>query len=161
VKVRCRSDYFTEQQRSALGRRPQQGHVAWGVTIGEEYLVLGLTFETDPEHATTGPYVLLLLQNGGLLNVRQYDLGLFTISDPRASRYWKVGVREFAGRQITEVLPPILADALYPRPDAGQAASSSEDEDDAWFEFLDSGAFRHLCGLLQDESASADETTSQ
>jgi hypothetical protein len=161
VKVRCLSDCFTEQQRSALGRRPQQGHVAWGVAIGEEYLVLGLTFEADPEHAITGPYVLLLLQNGDSLNVRQYDLGLFTITDPRVSRYWKVGVREFAGRQITEVLPPILADALYPRADAGPANSSSEDEDDAWFGFLDSAVFRHLCGLLQDESASVDEAAGQ
>jgi hypothetical protein len=152
VKVRCLSDDLTEQQRLALGRRPQQGHLAWGVTIGEEYLVLGLTFEADPEHATTGPYVLLLLQNGDVLNVRQYDLGLFTITDPWVSRYWKVGVREFAGRQMAEVLPPLLADALYPRAVAEHVSSSSEDEDDAWFAFLDSAAFRRLCSLLQDET---------
>jgi hypothetical protein len=82
MKVRCLSDYLTEQQRAALGRRPYQGDVEWGVTIGEEYLVLGLTFEADPEHATTGPYVHLLLQKGDVLNVRRYDLALLAITDP-------------------------------------------------------------------------------
>jgi hypothetical protein len=161
VKVRCLADYLTALERGALGRRHYQEHLAWGVTIGEEYLGLGLTFEADPDHATTGPYVHLLLRNGDVLNLRRYDLALFTITDPRASRYWEVGTREFNGRQIVEMMPPLLAGKLYLPAEAGQVSSDSEDEDDAWFAFLDSAAFRRLCDLLQDESASASKTTGQ
>lgn len=50
MRVRCVSDYVTEQQRAAFGRRQYQGTLALGLTIGTEYLVLGLGFEADPDH---------------------------------------------------------------------------------------------------------------
>ncbi len=149
MKLRCVSDYVTEQQRAALGRRPYQGHLEWGLTVGQEYLVLGLTFEADPEHFRTGPHVDLLLKTGDVLNVRSYDLCLFEISDPRASRYWEVRTREFGDRQIVDLLPPPLADAIYP---SEGDARTFEEADEAWSAFLGSDEFRHLCDALQRES---------
>ncbi len=34
MRVRCVSDYVTERQRAALGRRQYQGTLALGLTIG-------------------------------------------------------------------------------------------------------------------------------
>ena len=42
MKARYVSDYFTEQHRAALGRSQHQAGLALGLTIGAEYLVLGL-----------------------------------------------------------------------------------------------------------------------
>ena len=147
MRVRCVSDYVTEQQRAALGRRQYQGSLAVGLTVGEEYLVLGLEFVVDPDQFDTGPYVIVLRNHGVPV---AYDLCLFEVIDPRASRYWEVRTVQFAGRQIVELLPPTLFDELSTTDDDER---SSVEQDEAYFAYLDSDAFRHVCTLLRDEFA--------
>ncbi len=151
MKVRCISDYVTEQQRAALGRRQYQGSLAPGLTIGAEYLVLGLGFEADPDHATTGPYVTILLERVG---PKAYDLCLFEVTDPRVSRYWQVRALQFGGRQIVELLPPALFEALST---TDNDERSAEEQDETYFAFLESDAFEHICALLRDEYADTPE----
>ena len=137
-----------KQRHTALGRRPSQGYLEWGVTMGEEYLALGLTFAFDQEHTATGPYVHLLPQKVDGLTVRHYDLRLFTITDPRASHYWEAPTRQFAGGEIVDVLPPTLANEFYPHADA---ELDSQGEDDAWFAFPGWEMFKRLRDSLAAE----------
>jgi hypothetical protein len=141
MRVRCVSDYVTEQQRAALGRRQYQGNLELGLTIGAEYLVLGLGFEADSNHGTTGPNVTVLLENG---SPGGYDLCLFEVIDPRVSRYWEMCILEFDSRQIVELLPPTF-------PKATVDALDHDAQDKAYIAFLASDAFRDTCALLKDE----------
>lgn len=145
MRVRCVSDYVTEQQRAALGRRQYQGSLAAQLTIGAEYVVLGLSFEFDPEHYSTGPYVTVLLESGV---PARYDMCLFEVTDPRASRYWEVSILLFGGRQITELAPPVPVGAFYRRNDE---TCSPEEQDEDYFAFLGSSSFAQVCELLQGE----------
>jgi hypothetical protein len=81
--------------------------------------------------------------------MRSYDLCLFEISDPRASRCWDFSTRDFGGCQIVDLLPPLLAEAIYP---SEEDARTFEEDDEAWFAFLGSDAFRHVCDALLRES---------
>lgn len=155
MRVRCIADRLTDQQLTALGRPRYRGGLAWGITIGDEYLGLGLTFAVDPNYPRTGPYVHLLLKRDDVLNVGGYDLGLFTITDLRPSQYWKVRACEYYGSQLVNLLPPVLAAELYASTDA--TSEDSLDESDRWFAYLDSEAFRQLCDLLQSGGTSATE----
>jgi hypothetical protein len=149
MRVRCLADHLSDPQLAALGRPPYRGGLAWGLTIGEEYLVLGLSFAVNPKQPLTGPYVFLLLQRDNVLNVGGYDLGLFTITDPHPSQYWEVRAWQFSENQIVDLLPPTLAAVLYAPTAAGSDGSV---EDDAWFAYLDSEGFRQLCDRLRGES---------
>jgi hypothetical protein len=145
MKVRCISDYVTEEQRAALGRGKYQGSIDNRLTIGAEYLVLGLTFEADPDRFTTGPYVHIPLDNG---NVALCDLCLFAITDPRASRYWEVRTAQFDNRQIVELLPPHLSGILSI---ADEDERPTWEQDKSFFAALSSSEFRQVCELLQSE----------
>jgi hypothetical protein len=145
MKVRCVSDYVTEEQRAALGRGKYQVGIDTRLTIGEEYLALGLTFEADPDHFMTGPYVHILLDNG---NFALCDLCLFEITDPRASRYWEVRTAQFDSRQIVELLPPYLSGILSI---ADEDERPTWEQDEGYFAALNSPEFRQVCELLQRE----------
>jgi hypothetical protein len=147
MRVRCVSDYVTEEQRAALGRRKYRGSLEPGLSIGAEYLVLGMTFEADPRHVSTGPYVMVLMKDR---EPATYDLCLFEIIDPRVSRYWEVHTVQFDGRQIVDVRPLALFGPLDITDDDERDWEKQEEAYDA---FLNSDAFRDTCALLRAEFA--------
>lgn len=85
MRVRCIATSLSSRQRERLGRRVYLDTEVAALTIGKEYLVLGLEFMADNARIRTGPYVWVVADEGGL---KWYDLGLFTITDPRISRHW-------------------------------------------------------------------------
>jgi hypothetical protein len=148
MRVRCVFDYFTPEQRAALGRRPSQGTLEAGLIIGREYLVLGLSFVTDPEHLNTGPYVTILHE---IYGPRSHDLGVFEITDPRVSRYWETRTYRIAdGRQFVDLLPPYLHDVLTLRDDDNDTRLG-EERDDEYFAALASEEYAHTVALLREE----------
>lgn len=145
MRVRCVSTYVTEEQRAALGRRAYRGAEASGLTVGSEYLVLGLAFEFDADRTTTGPYVLVLDDYG---IPKSHDLSLFEVCDSRVSHYWHVRSSRFDSRQIEELMPPELFDILDA---ADDSARSLDEQDAAFFAALRSPEFVALCTLLRHE----------
>jgi hypothetical protein len=150
MNVRCISDYITPEQRAALGRGKYQGMLAQGLTIGREYLVLGLSFIADADHFQTGSYVLIQPDIG---TIASYDLCLFEITDPRPSRYWRVQARrDEAGERVT-LYPPGLLD---PTTIAEDDPRNGEELDEAWFAYLASDEYERIWTMLQDEFAAPD-----
>jgi len=66
-----------------IGPYPGQ---SFGVTIGKEYLVVGLSFEIN-SYAGTGVCVNIVSDGGYFVTV---PLCLFEVLDARASRYWRI-----------------------------------------------------------------------
>jgi len=75
------------------------------LTVGQDYLVLGLSFDFASGPFVSRPVIHLLLQQGG---VAQSDLAQFEITDPCPSRFWQIRRGEFEGRQFVDLLPPEL-----------------------------------------------------
>jgi hypothetical protein len=123
MRVRCVSNYLNEEQRAALGRRTGGSCIDSRATVGKEYLVLALDVESDPWDQSTGPHVLILLDNGHLALC---DLDLFEVSDARISRHWQIYVREFDGSRIVQLFPPALR-ALLDRVEDDSLASVEQD----------------------------------
>ncbi len=71
---------------------------------------------------------------------------VFSRSPTRVSCYWQMRTLEFDGRQIVELLPPVLLAASF-------AKLSLDEQDEAYFAFLASDAFKDTCALLRDEFA--------
>lgn len=153
MRVRCISDSVTPEDNVAIGRHQLPSIRDKRLSIGKEYLVLGLSFEFDPAHLTSGPYVFILLDKG---NVAYFDLALFEVSDPRVSRYWQIRKVEFDSRQVVDILPPALFDQLN---DPADDERSLDERDSAYFEMLQSQGFRDLSTLLQSEFASSDHSS--
>jgi hypothetical protein len=59
LRVLYVSDYLTPEQRAAFGRRPHQGFVDRRLTIGEEYLALGLTYWGSARDARSVSFLYL------------------------------------------------------------------------------------------------------
>ncbi|MGZ3676671.1 MAG: hypothetical protein ACXVCO_20395 [Ktedonobacterales bacterium] len=85
MRVRCIATSLTARQRERLGRRAYLDTDVAALTIGKDYLVFGLEFMADNARIRTGAYVWVIADEGGLA---WFDLGLFTITDQRMSRYW-------------------------------------------------------------------------
>jgi hypothetical protein len=118
------------------------------LTVGQDYLVLGLTFEFDPgQRVCVGPQVYVLLDSGRLALC---DLAVLQITDPHASRYWQVRLVSFENRQYVDILPPELFSMLNVEEDDQR---SGLEQDRAFFEALRSDEFRRVCALLQAEQA--------
>ena len=84
MKVRCISTSLDARQKIALALPPNGIIFDNRLTVGEEYLVIGLTFELGSTNARAGVYVHVLLTNG---DVAYSHLYLFEVIDPRSSRY--------------------------------------------------------------------------
>jgi hypothetical protein len=150
MKVCCISDYVTPEQRSALGRGEYQGMLAQGLTIGREYLVLGLSFIADADRFQIGAYALIQPDVGA---IESYELCLFEITDPRPSRYWRVQARhDEAGESVT-LYPLGLLEAMTIAEDDPRNA---EELDVAWFAYLASGEYERIWNMLHDEFAAPD-----
>ena len=86
--VKCISAHPSEAQIQGLGPRFRRGR-NFGVVVGREYLVLGLSFGVAPMPA--GVWVDILMEQD-IPTLIQAPLCLFRITDPRASRFWEIRV---------------------------------------------------------------------
>lgn len=87
MKVRCVFTTMNDAQRQELALNPfQQMDQRGSLTVGKEYLVLGLEFEVDPAGFETGTYVWIVPDVGYVVRFR---LLYFEITDPQVSRYWQ------------------------------------------------------------------------
>ena|SRR5215813_6375975 len=85
MKVKCLAEYPNAEQRSRLGKgfnEKQDFHV----TVGREYVVLGMEFYVDSSTRGTGVWVAFLCDYEHLTSA---PLCMFTITDPRVSRFWE------------------------------------------------------------------------
>ncbi len=83
MKVKCILEYPTDQQIERLG--DFYGKQAFGVTIGKEYVVLGVAFHINLPGFGTGVQIQFHDDDG---NLAFAPLFLFEIIDGRPSRYW-------------------------------------------------------------------------
>jgi hypothetical protein len=89
------------------------------LTIGQDYRVLGLSFEYAPDPFLSRPYVHILLEQG---RVAQGDLAQFESTNPRTSRFWQIRTGQFGERHFVDTLPPEFF-AVFSVADPGQFAS--------------------------------------
>src|SRR5882724_4361444 len=84
MKVRCISTYPNEEQMMKIGLYPGQ---SFGVTIGKEYLVVGLSFQLNSGIFGTGLCVNVVDDGNYFVTI---PLCLFEVLDARASRHWRI-----------------------------------------------------------------------
>lgn len=84
MRAKCISEYPTKQQIDKLGDFYRQQ--SFGVTVGKEYVVLGITFHINLRGFGTGVQIQFVNDDG---NVGFAPLFLFKIIDGKPSRYWE------------------------------------------------------------------------
>ena len=129
---------------------PAAGPADRRLTLGQEYLALGLSFEFAPGAFVSRPAVHLLLEQGG---VAECDLAQFEITDPRTSRFWQIRMGQFEGRQFVDILPPELF-AVLTVDDRDERTGVEQDV--TFFQALRSAEFHRVCTLLETEYRSSD-----
>jgi hypothetical protein len=90
MRVRCIKEELSEKEIAASGFPPG----TWDVTVGEEYLVLGVTLFTGGENTPLGAAYEIEADGGTVYSI---PAPLFEIVDDRPSRYWRVGRTEPLG----------------------------------------------------------------
>ena len=88
MKVRCRATKLSTQQRERIAGRLAERNV-WPVALGDEYLVLGLTFSLRGTDLGTGVWVEYENPRQGEYVVFA-PLDLFEVVEPTASATWEV-----------------------------------------------------------------------
>ena len=134
---------------------PAVGSADRRLTLGQEYLALGLSFEFAPGAFVSRPAVHILLEHGG---VAECDLAQFEITDPRTSRFWQIRMGQFAGRQFVDLLPPEFFAVLTV--DERDERTSAE-QDVTFFQALGSAEFQRVCTLLENEYRSPDASKTE
>jgi hypothetical protein len=90
MKVRCISTYPNEEQLRRLGPHFNRRQT-FGVSVGTEYLVLGIAVILESSSYGTGFYVNIQEDNGHFVHV---PLCLCEITDGRLSKHWRAKVWE-------------------------------------------------------------------
>ena len=90
--VKCILAYPREDQIRLLGPGFSRNR-EFGVVIGREYVVLGLSFENSSQAMGNGVWVDVLLELD-IPTLISAPLCLFEIIDARASRYWELRVSD-------------------------------------------------------------------
>lgn len=88
--VKCLTAYPDENQLQRLGPGFLRNHDIY-VTVGREYVVLGLTINVDSLTMGIGAWIDVLMEPD-IPTVIPVPLCLFEIIDPKVSRYWEVRV---------------------------------------------------------------------
>ena len=86
--VRCISSHPSDAQIQSLGPGFRKNR-EFGVVIGREYLVLGLTVNVTSQTMGNGAWVDILMEPD-IPTVVSVPLSLFEILDARVSRYWEL-----------------------------------------------------------------------
>ena len=102
--IRCISTQPTEEQaqRLGIGKNYFPGRQQFGVSVGEKYLVFGLTIMNGE------PWVDIMLLPSGYLH--SVPLCLFEILDRHVSKYWVIG---FGPKGNITIGPPSILDQPY------------------------------------------------
>ena len=87
MRVRCINEELTEEEVKATGLPPGR----WDLTVGKEYLVLGITIPLGNPAHPRGVGLEIERDGGTVLTI---PLALFEITDDRVSRFWKARVLE-------------------------------------------------------------------
>ena len=104
MKIKCISVKLNEDQLFVLGKYSSaKNH--FSISLGEEYVVFGLTFEFN--EFGNGCFVQILSNNNHLVHV---PITLFDIIDERMSKYWEL--KKFPGGNIA-IWPPTLYKEFY------------------------------------------------
>jgi hypothetical protein len=86
--VKCISIYPSEEQIQRLGPGFWRNR-EFGVVIGREYLVLGMTMKADAQSSGNGVWVEILMEPD-IPTIVPVPICLFEIVDSRVSRHWEV-----------------------------------------------------------------------
>jgi hypothetical protein len=133
MKVRCVAQLPNDRQALKLGKHYHPGKQVFKISIGQEYLVYGLTLLSG------APWVELLEDFGYLFSV---PLCLFEITDARVSRHWIVRLnaeervsfwppsfyREYYFDDLIEGTPEVLEDFRKVRAQIESEAESNTDD---------------------------------
>ena len=84
MKVRCIETKLSQEQIKTLNVSTEHDYSSW-FTIGKEYVVLGLTYESIPQYWTTHLFELC----DDTKNCTSPPACLFEIVDPRPSVFWR------------------------------------------------------------------------
>jgi hypothetical protein len=133
MRVRCVAQLPNDRQAQELGKHYSPGQQVFKVSIGQEYLVYGMTFLSGV------PWVELLEDFGYLFSV---PLCLFEVTDDRVSRHWRVRssadgrvsfwppsfYREYYFDDLIEGVPQVLEDFRNVRALIESEAGSGNDD---------------------------------
>lgn len=121
MRVRCVSEYPSEEQIRQFGQS-YRSQDYFGLTLGQEYVVFGLSFLID---STSGTTTFVGYYDGQ--NLLFAPLVLFEIVNPRTSRYWEARMHEDGS--VTLWPPQFYADCFHDRlSDGEQEAIESFEE---------------------------------
>jgi hypothetical protein len=98
MRVRCIATTVTPRQRDRLGRRAYVDVQTPDLTVGKDYVALGLKFIADFARVRTGAYVWVLADSDA--QPEWFDLCLFTVTDPRMSRHWVMRTEGIAQEEV-------------------------------------------------------------
>jgi len=88
MKIKCTNRELTEEQRALL-KAPSRFRPIHALTLGKEYLVLGLVNIIDsPQYGNTALFEIV--NDGGQLVL--FPAILFEVTDARCSAYWRAAV---------------------------------------------------------------------
>lgn len=93
MKVKCLNTELTEEQRQ-LFRVPDLFRSKYQISVGTEYLVLGIAFEINSSAYGTQALLEIADDAGRCLSI---PAALFEIIDGRCSAFWEVRFYEDAG----------------------------------------------------------------
>ncbi len=88
MRVRCLQQRPSENQVAALGSRYYRSQ-SFHLTVGKEYVAIGLDLAVDSNVHGTGVWVHLVSDQGNLIWA---PLALFEVTDRRVSKYWEARV---------------------------------------------------------------------
>jgi hypothetical protein len=90
MKIRCTTRDLTEEQRALL-KSPSRFHPNHALTVGKEYLVLGIVSIIDsPQYGNTALFEIV--NDGGQFVL--FPGVLFAVTDARCSSFWRAAVQQ-------------------------------------------------------------------
>ena len=87
MKVKCIAKDLTEKQKKILSVPPNIDPGCGTLTIGKDYLVLGITYIIDPYYWTCSAFEI----KDDIGSCSSAPMCLFEIIDPRPSVFWRAG----------------------------------------------------------------------
>ena len=108
MKIVCERAQLSETERKSIGGRLINADP--GVTVGTEYLTVGLIFSFASPIFGSGSWVRILAHpEYPALGLAYAPLALFAITDGRISREWRVARRD----SVLELSPPLLQEPYF------------------------------------------------
>ena len=88
MRIQCTNRELTDEQRALL-KAPSRFRPSPSITVGKEYLVLGIvSIIESPQYGNTALFEIVNDQDHFVF----YPAVLFAVTDPRCSSYWRASV---------------------------------------------------------------------